>query len=181
MDKSSGNLQRHVVWGLFDPAVSLHPVLDQVRNQGIPDTRMEVISPLPLEISLLHKPVRVPLHRITILGGLTGIGIGVFFAAGTALFYPLVTGGKPIVSIPVVGLISFETMMLVAIVSTFIAMVIKIAFVHQSGLDRDPRIDEGVVGISIQTGEDKAKAQTIVRLLREAGAADVEIHVASEE
>lgn len=181
MDNPSGNLHRHVVWGLFDPAVSLSPVLDQLRHQGIPDTLMEVISPLPLETSLLHKPVRVPLHRITILGGLTGIGVGVFFAAGTALFYPLVTGGKPIVSLPVVGLISFETMMLVAIVSTFIAMAIKIGFVHQSGLDHDPRIDDGVVGVSVQTGEDKDKAQAIVRLLREAGAADVEIHMVSEE
>ena len=175
MNKSFHTIDRHVVWGLFDPAISLSPVLDQLRERGIPDVLMEVVSPLPLEVSLLHKPDRIPLHRITIIAGLVGIGIGVFFTVGTALLYPLVTGGKPVVSPPVVGLISFETMMLLAIVSTFLAMAIKIAFVHQSGLDKDPRIDEGVVGISVQVGEDTARAQSISRLLEKAGAAEVEI------
>ena len=106
MDKPSHTVDLHVVRGLFDPAISLFPVLDQLRHQGIPDVLMEVISPIPLESSFLDKPVRIPLHRITIIGGMVGIGIGVFFTVGTALLYPLVTGGKPIVSIPVVGIIS---------------------------------------------------------------------------
>lgn len=180
MDKSPIRVNQQVVLGFFDPAKSLSPVLDQLRHQGIPDVLMEVLSPLPLEARLLNKPVRVPLHRITILGGVAGLGIGIFFAAGTALLYPIMTGGKAIVSLPVVGIISYETMMLVAIVSTFVAMVIKIAFVQQSGLQHDPRIDEGVVGLSIQVGSDAAKAQSISQLLEEAGAYEVEIRTVQE-
>ncbi len=59
-------------------------------------------------------------------------------------------------------------------------MVIKIAFVQQSGLQHDPRIDEGVVGLSIQVGSDAAKAQSISRLLEEAGASEVEIRTVQE-
>ncbi len=167
--------------GLLDPTTSLSPVLDQLRSQGIPDVGMEIMSPLPLESSLLNKPVRTPLYLITIVGGIVGIGIGIFFAAGTALLFPLVTGGKPIVSNPVVGIISYETMMLVAIVVTFLSMVVKIAFVQQSGLRNDPRIDEGSVGLSIQVGNDTAKAHSISRLLQEAGASEVEIRTIASD
>ena len=175
MPKNTETADRQVVLGLFDPAIALPPVLDQIRNQGIPDILMEILSPLPLESSLLNKPVRIPIHRLTIIGGIVGIGIGIFFAAGTALLFPLATGGKPIVSIPVVGIISYETMMLMAIVVTFFAAAIKIAFVQQSGLRNDPRIDEGSVGLSIQVGNDTAKAHSIFRLLQNAGASEVEI------
>ncbi|MDR4493463.1 MAG: quinol:electron acceptor oxidoreductase subunit ActD [Nitrospirales bacterium] len=124
---------------------------------------------------MLSKPVRFPLHRITVIGGIIGIGVGIFFAAGTALLFPLVTGGKPIVSIPVVGIISYETMMLMAIVMTFLATTVKIAFIEQSGLPNDPRIDEGAIGLSIQVGKDSATAQAISCILQEAGASEVEI------
>jgi hypothetical protein len=56
----------------------------------------------------------------------------------------------------------------------------KIAFVQQSGLQHDPRIDEGVVGLSIQVGSDAAKAQSISRILEEAGASEVEIRTVRE-
>ncbi|MCA9422339.1 MAG: DUF3341 domain-containing protein [Nitrospira sp.] len=181
MHKNTETVDRHVVLGLFDPTTSLTPVLDQLRSQGIPDVLMEIMSPLPLEASLLNKPVHIPLYCITIFGGIVGIGIGIFFAAGTALLFPLVTGGKPIVSNPVVGIISYETMMLVAIVVTFLAMMIKIAFVQQSGLRNDPRIDEGAVGLSIQVGNDTAKAHSISRLLQEAGASEVEIRTIASD
>lgn len=181
MPRNTETTDRHVVLGLFNPATSLPPVLDHIRSQGIPDILMEILSPLPLETSLLNKPVRIPLHRLTIIGGIVGIGIGIFFAAGTALLFPLVTGGKPIVSIPVVGIISYETMMLMAIVVTFLAAAIKIAFVQQSGLRNDPRIDEGSVGLSIQVGNDTAKAHSISRLLQKAGASEVEIRTISSD
>lgn len=181
MHKNTETADRHVVLGLFDPTTSLSPVLDRIRSQGIPDALMEILSPLPLETSLLHKPVRIPLHHLTILGGIVGIGIGIFFAAGTALLYPLVTGGKPIVSHPVVAIISYETMMLLAIVVTFFATAINIAFVEQSGLRHDPRIDDGSIGLSIQVGKDTAKAHTISRLLEEAGASEVEIRTVADD
>lgn len=181
MPKNTDTAERHVVLGLFDPRTSLPPVLDQIRNQGIPDIFMEILSPLPLETALLNKPVRIPLHRLTIIGGIVGIGVGIFFAAGTALLFPLVTGGKPIVSIPVVGIISYETMMLMAIVVTFLATAINIAFVQQSGLRNDPRIDEGSVGLSIQVGNDTAKAHSISRLLQQAGASEVEIRTIASD
>lgn len=175
MDEPSRVDEHLMVWGLFDPTIALSSVVDQLRHRGIPDDWMEVMSSFPLEKPLLNKPAGIPLHWITILGGLVGIGIGLFFAGGTALLYPLTTGGKPIVSLPVLGIVSFETMMLVAIVLTFSAMVVKIACVKQSGLRHDPRIDEGAVGLSIQVGSDSAKAQSISRLLEEAGASEVEI------
>src|SRR5438270_572069 len=143
------------VLALFEPTTAIEPVLEQLRAQGIPDRNLEVDSPLPLDPGLMHKPIRVHLYVITIIAGLVGIGAGIFFAGGTAAFYPLLTGGKKIVARPVVGIISYELMMLFAIVCTFVAMVIKIVGDRRAPFRQDPQIGEGRIGIVVRMQHDE--------------------------
>jgi Protein of unknown function (DUF3341) len=166
--------KRGIVFALFGPQSTVPPILDRLRVAGVPDTHIDVVSALPLAGVSLHKPVALPLYPIAIIAGLMGIGVGIFFAGGTAALYPLMTGGKAIVALPVVGIISYETMMLVAIVTTFITMAIKIMFTHRSGLGHDPRIDEGAVGISVRVPPGDGLTAVIEGLLRQAGAQEVE-------
>ena len=166
--------KRGIIFALFGPECPLPAILESLRVAGIPDRNVEVVSALPLSGITLHKPVGLPLYTIAIVAGLIGIGVGIFFAGGTAALYPVMTGGKAIVALPVVGIISYETMMLVAIVTTFIAMAIKIVFTYRSGLGHDPRIDEGDVGISVRLAPGDGRGAVIERLLRQAGAHGVE-------
>jgi hypothetical protein len=164
-----------LVFALFHPTTPLGPLLDQLRDKGFADWDMEVVSPLPLEGIFLHKPPRIPLYVIAIIAGLVGIGVGLFLAGGTAAMYPIMTGGKPIISLPVVGIISYETMMLFAIVTTFVVTAAKIGIVHDLGLSHDPRIDEGSVGVSVRILHDERTLDLVQRLMQESGATAIEV------
>jgi mono/diheme cytochrome c family protein len=119
----------------------------------------------------------MPLYGLTIGAGIVGIGVGVFFAAGTAMMYPLMTGGKPIVAAPVVGIISYETMMLLAIVVTFIAMVLRIRTANGNVRCRDVRIDEGRLAVVVRVPAFPQFAGTVRDAMEQAGALDVQMSV----
>jgi mono/diheme cytochrome c family protein len=119
----------------------------------------------------------MPLYGVTIAAGLIGIGVGLFFAAGTAAMYPLMTGGKPIVAAPIVGIISYETMMLVAIVLTFLTMLVRIKTTNTKIHARDARIDEGRIGVSVRVPMMGTISGAVQDIMGQAGALDVRLSV----
>jgi mono/diheme cytochrome c family protein len=161
------------VLALFEPSGDPESLVKELRKAGVPEDAFEVLSPLPLHESALLRPARVPLHLIAIVAGLVGLGLGVMVAAGTALLYPIVTGGKPIVALPVVGIIAFETMMLVAIVTTFAAMLIRLWSESRNVAERDPRIDDGLIEVILSLPPDSARLEVVQALLQQAGAFEI--------
>src|SRR5207237_5556451 len=139
-----------VLVGVYDPITPVRPVLDQLREAGIGADAMDVLSPLPLPGAGMERSVPIALYLITIVAGLVGIGVGIFFAGGTAAMYPLMTGGKAIVARPVVGIVSYETMMFFGIVVTFLVMVMRILRAARPRVDGMPEIEEGVIGVAVQ-------------------------------
>jgi len=65
-----------------------------------------------------QSPVRV----WTLVGGLTGAATGFAFTTWTSMDWPLITGGKPIVSIPAYVVIAFELTILFGALSTVIGL-----------------------------------------------------------
>jgi mono/diheme cytochrome c family protein len=162
------------VLALFEPSGDPKSLVEELRKAGVPEDAVEVLSPLPLHEAALLRPGRVPLHLIAIVAGLVGLGLGVMVAAGTALLYPIVTGGKPIVAPPVVGIIAFETMMLVAIVTTFVAMIIRLRSESRNTGERHPRIDDGLIEVVLSLPSDSARLETVQALLQQAGALEIQ-------
>ena len=72
-------------------------------------------------LALKHSPVRV----FTLAGGLTGAATGFAFTSWTSMDWPLVTGGKPILSIPAYVIIAFECAILFGALSTVIGLFIN--------------------------------------------------------
>ena len=72
-------------------------------------------------LALKHSPVRV----FTLAGGLTGAATGFAFTSWTSMDWPLVTGGKPILSIPAYVVIAFECAILFGALSTVIGLFIN--------------------------------------------------------
>ena len=72
-------------------------------------------------LALKHSPVRV----FTMAGGLTGAATGFAFTSWTSMDWPLVTGGKPILSIPAYVIIAFECAILFGALSTVIGLFIN--------------------------------------------------------
>lgn len=164
--------------GLFEPDADLSMVISRLEQLGVPRERVALCSPLPLA----HGPQlrsRLWPYFITIAAGVVGIGVGVFFAAGTALFYPLMTGGKAIVSAPVVGIISYETMMLLAVLATFVTVIVRIFRDRSRVASPDHRIDDGLAALIIPLDRDTLESD-VSKLLAEAGAKEISIRSASE-
>lgn len=163
------------VCGIFQPTTPVEPILDQLARMDL-SAAAEISSTYPI----LAQPVdvgwrRFKLYHITLIAGAFGIVFGILLAGGTAALYPLRTGGKPIVSMPIVGIVSFETMMLFAIVSTFIASAVKIVRSHGGRKGYDPRIDEGFFRIAVRLLRGDSRRGRIETLFQESGAVEVEV------
>lgn len=157
--------------GLFEAETPLAPALKRCRALGVPEQSLQVLSTLPLAERLGHRPQPIPLHRWTLGGGALGLVLGVALAAGTALLYPLKTGGLPIVAPPVVGLIAFEGMMLMAILFTFFSMVWTIR--QDTGAESHPSIHEGMIGLAIVSGDGLPPLGMLRQALLQSGAREV--------
>ncbi|HKY70847.1 MAG TPA: quinol:electron acceptor oxidoreductase subunit ActD [Nitrospira sp.] len=163
--------------GLFAPDVDVAALTGRLREAGVRNEQIHVLSPLPLSGRASHRIGPVPLYSVTIGAGLVGIGIGIFFAAGTAVLYPLPTGGKPIVAPPVVGIISYETMMLLAIVVTFLTMLVRIRTTNIKIQSRDLRIDDGRIGVTVRVPRIGPVAGRVRDTMEQGGALDVGLSV----
>ena len=86
--------------------------------------RFRAYAPLPehhlLEegLALKHSPVRV----FTLAGAMTGAATGFAFTAWTSMDWPLVTGGKPLLSMPAYVVLAFECAILFGALATVIGL-----------------------------------------------------------
>ena len=101
--------ERVLVEAAFERVMDLQAAVEAALESGVEASRIEVRSPVPLEDDELPLPKpksRVLLFALAgaVLGGLAAFGL----AAGTALAYPLPTGGMSIVAGPPVGVVTYE-------------------------------------------------------------------------
>jgi len=87
------------------------------------------------------------------------------------LAYPLTQGGKPILSLPPMAVVTYESTMLTAIVFTIIGIIFESRLpAFKQGL-YDTRITEGYIGVLVNVDEDQLGSTQA--LLTQAGAIDV--------
>jgi ActD protein len=123
-------------------------------QEGIPSDSMEVMSAQPI-----HGEPFLPDARPTKLRNwaLSGAGIGMLggfsLASLTALNYPLVKGGMPIVSPWTVGLITYETTMLGAVLATLAGLLVELRLPNFKALPYDPGVVDGGVLLAVSCGD----------------------------
>ncbi|MEE9248120.1 MAG: quinol:electron acceptor oxidoreductase subunit ActD, partial [Dehalococcoidia bacterium] len=113
-------------------------------------------------------------HRLYVfpfIGAAIGFTVAILLTTATQVSYPLVTGGKPILSIPPMAIIAYEGTMLGAIIFTVLGIIFESRLPRAKLGLYDERITEGYVGILVTTTEDRIKAAKEV--LTKAGAEDI--------
>jgi hypothetical protein len=120
--------------------------------------------------ALGQGPSRV--RMFTLVGGLLGCAIGFGFPIYTVVDWPIITGGKPIVSIPPFVVIAFELTILFAALSTVVGF-LWLARLPRLGHDRsyDTRFSYDRWGVAIACEADRAG--DVRAHLTEAGAEEV--------
>jgi hypothetical protein len=137
--------------------------IEQLKKAGFKGVK--AYSPYPdhhIEHALGYdqSPVRV----WTLVGGLTGTATGFAFTAWTSMDWPLVVGGKPIVSIPAYIVIAFELTVLFGALSTLIGLFILSRLPDlRPAVVYDPEFTAGRYGVYVEAeGGRLDEARTIL-------------------
>lgn len=138
----------------IDPAVH---AIDHLREHGVSDDHMNVISGIPLTDHILGRSkVWSNVPRLALGGAVAGLAFGIFLAAGITNLYPLKIGGQGLVNgAPTVVLI-FEMTMLGLLASTFIGVFLDSSFPSYRPKEYIAEISDGKIAILYSIQEDKA-------------------------
>jgi hypothetical protein len=137
------------------------------------DSLLEAMSPVPHHAidEALEKP-KSPVRVFTLVGCLLGAATGLTLTIATSMYYPLITGGKPIVSIPPFLVIVFELTILFGGLLTLGGMLLKARLPRLSiGPAYDPRFSEDRFGLWVRC--DGRDSEKVAALLKNAGAEEV--------
>jgi hypothetical protein len=129
----------------IDPAAH---ALDKLRELGLGEEQMNVIAGIPVTEAMLGRPrqwTNVP--RLALGGAVAGIGLGLFFAIGTPLWYPIRVGGQPLIPVPPGIVVVFEMMMLGMLVATFLGVFLDSRFPSYSPKEYVPEVSDGKIAV----------------------------------
>ncbi len=136
---------------------------------------LTVYSPVPRHEldDAIDAPVSV-VRKFTLVGGLLGASFGYWIAAWTSDYWPLVVGGKAIVTWIPYTVFGFEVMVLIGGLATVFGMFAKARIPNVSrAVGYDPRFSSGHFGIYVDVRPDKYK--DVEEVLRKAGAVEVRV------
>jgi hypothetical protein len=150
-----------------DPAAAARAIR-ALRKQGC-EVRAAMPAPFPEVVAAIGKP-RSPIDFITLPGALAGLLAGALLTAGTSLAWPLVTGGKPIVSVPPFAIVTFELTVLVGSLTNLVAVSMGTRIGGRpSAFPLGVDFNADRIGVFASGGEPEA----VERLLRSEGAEEV--------
>ncbi len=172
--------ERGAVLGLFERPEQVAEALDRLRAAGFGEHEVEILSGSPYpEGAFGEPPVRHKLYVFPFVGAACGFAVGLLLTIGTQLSFPLVTGGKPVLSIPPMINVLYEGTMLGAIIFTFLGVLFESRLPDFRPTPYDPRISEGYLGVVVRrTAGHAAEARAA---LRAAGALDLLPHAPARE
>jgi len=137
-------------------------------QEGIDPKSMEVMSSQPIHGESIG-PVNdsTTLRSWALSGATIGLLGGFSLATITALNYPLVKGGMPIVAPWTVGLITYETTMLGAVLATLVGLLVELRLPNFKNLPYDASVVDG--GIVLAVGCPEASRPVVERALSASG------------
>ncbi len=99
--------------------------LKELVDQGTPTEHLDVITPVPVPVTeKILKMKRSPLRFFTLAGALTGLSAGFALTIFTVFDWPIITGGKPLVSLPPFVIIAFALTILLGSLASFAGFLI---------------------------------------------------------
>ncbi len=160
------------VLGIFKTADDAALATDRLKEAGFSAQDYQVLTGAPYPEGAFGE--EIPKHRLfafPFFGAAVGFTVAILVTAGTQISYPLVTGGKPILAIPPMAIITYEGTMLGAIIMTIIGVIFESRLPRPFTGLYDTRITEGYIGVALKCPDDRVQAADLV--FRQSGAEDV--------
>lgn len=152
------NGARQGLMASFDYLDATVEAIRALRREGFDE--ITAFAPFPehhIEQALGYGPS--PVRLFTLIGGLTGAATGFAFTIFTSMDWPLVTGGKPILSIPTYVVIAFELTILFGVFATVIGVFWNMRIPDlKTRVVYDPEYSAGRFGVYVTATEERLPA-----------------------
>ena len=147
-------MAKRSVLGLYTEEDAAADALDNLRDAGFEENEYEILTGTPYpEGTFGEAEPHHNLYRWPLIGAACGFTGGLIITAGTQMAYPLITGGKPILSIPTMAIIMYEGTMLGAIIFTIIGIIFESRLPRLFMGAYSEKITEGHIGVTVTTEE----------------------------
>lgn len=157
------------ILGIFSDPSDAARAIRMLRESGATDVCASMPAAFP-EISEALGKGRSPIGRLTLIGAVVGVAAGFALCIATSLSWPLVTGGKPIASIPPFVVIAFELSVLTGALVNLIALAVSSRRSRRRrSVPPDPRFSIDRIGVLVVGGD----APAAERILQATGAEEV--------
>lgn len=129
------------LFGDIDPASD---AVEKLREMGVVDDQMEVITGTPVTEEMLGRPeVHTNVPRYAMAGAIGGTLVGLFLTVMTPNLYSVYVGGQPLIPVPPSVVVTFEMMMLGMLIVTFIGVFLESVYPDFSKKEYIPEISDG--------------------------------------
>jgi uncharacterized membrane protein len=143
----------------FNQPVEARAAIRRLLQAGIDPKSMDVMTSQPIHGEpFLPNQKATKLRTWALAGAAIGMVGGASLATFTALAYPLVKGGMPIVAPWTVGLITYETTMLGAVLATLAGLLVELRLPSFSGRPYDPSVVDGGVVVAVPCSDQNRKS-----------------------
>jgi hypothetical protein len=160
------------ILGLFTDAGYAAEAGDALERAGLTKNDYDFLTDTPYpEGALGERHISHKVYIFPFIGAMLGLTVAILITAGTQVSYPLITGGKPVLSIPAMAIISYEGTMLGAILFTVLGIIFESRLPYFRKRLYDDRITEGYIGLVVEV--DDSKISDVERALTQAGAVEI--------
>ena len=152
------------IYGLYSDPDSAQRAVNDLRRAGVADRAITVIASQPYEeYEFSHRYKQTWIFWIAAGGGVLGLGIGLALAYITEAFWPLVTGGMPIVAWWPNIIIMFELTMLGAILATVLSLFITTGLPTVESRVYDAEVSNGKILVAVEKPTNVAMIESTLR------------------
>lgn len=156
----------------FSQPLEARGAIRRLIQAGVSAEEMEVMTSQPIHGEpFLPEKKPTKLRTWAISGAAIGLVGGCALATITALNYPIPKGGMPIVAPWTVGLVTYETTMLGAVLATLAGLLIELRLPNFKKLPYDESVVDGGVLLAVKCGDQTRTA--IQDVVNTAGATKV--------
>jgi len=147
----------------FTQPAEARAAIRRLMQSGVAPESMEVMTCQPIHGEpFLPEKNGTKLRTWALCGAATGMVGGCALASFTALAYPLVKGGMPIVAPWTVGLITYETTMLGAVLATLAGLLVELRLPNFNKLPYDESVVDGGVLLAVKCPADAAQTRSSI-------------------
>ena len=160
------------VLGIFQYEEDTLEAAKQLKASGFDN--LHVLSPVPMHQAWETLEMGVSsVRRFSLIGAITGAICGFGLATACALVFILPTGGRAIIAVPPFLVITYELTILIGVLATLLGFHIVSGLPAWKDAPYHPEIIVDRFSVVIDSDDEQKRADA-ERMLREAGAEDVQ-------